>query len=143
MGNNDRNLEAALDSVDEAKRTTLRRLVVKGAFVTPIVASFAMSAMTVDQAAAQSNTTGSGTTSDRRLKTDVVRIGTHADGFGIYRFRYIWGGDAQVGVLAQEVAAIRPDAVVRGADGFLRVDYKALGIDTVPWTAGNQDAQAA
>jgi hypothetical protein len=29
--------------------------------------------------------------------------------------------------MAQDVAQLRPDAVLRGADGFLRVDYGRLG----------------
>jgi endosialidase-like protein len=135
MNERNTNLDAALGDIDESKRATLRRLVVKGAFVAPVVASFAMSSMTVDQAAAQSNTTGSGhpPPSDRRLKTDIVRVGTHPDGFGLYRFRYIWGGEPKVGVMAQEVQSVRPAAVVRGEDGFLRVDYQALGIAMLPW----------
>jgi hypothetical protein len=30
--------------------------------------------------------------------------------------------------MAQEVAAVKPDAVLRGADGYLRVDYARLGL---------------
>lgn len=57
----DKNRDIALASVDAARRTRLRRLVIKSAFVTPIVASFAMSALTVDKAAAAPNTTSSKT----------------------------------------------------------------------------------
>ena len=35
---------------------------------------------------------------------------------------------AYVGVMAQEVQAIMPDAVVRGRDGYLRVFYDKLGL---------------
>ena len=33
-----------------------------------------------------------------------------------------------VGVIAQEVRAIAPDAVVRGRDGYFRVHYDKLGL---------------
>jgi hypothetical protein len=33
-----------------------------------------------------------------------------------------------VGVMAQEVQTIAPAAVVRGRDGYLRVDYHQLGL---------------
>jgi hypothetical protein len=38
-----------------------------------------------------------------------------------------------VGVMAQEVAAIAPAAVIQGADGYLRVDYDRLGLRLVTW----------
>jgi hypothetical protein len=60
--------------------------------------------------------------SDRRLKRRVKRVGTHADlGVGIYE--YEMAGFAQRGVIAQEVAAVRPDLVKRHASGYLMVDY--------------------
>jgi len=36
-------------------------------------------------------------------------------------------------VMAQEVAATRPDAVQQGADGYLRVDYARLGLRMQTW----------
>ena len=60
MDRNDDSLDAALEGVDEGKRSTLRRLIRTGAFVAPIIASFAMSGLTIEHAAAQSNTTASG-----------------------------------------------------------------------------------
>ena len=58
MDESNRNLATALEGVDEPKRTTLSRLV-SGAFVAPMVASFAMTALTIDTVAAQSNGTSS------------------------------------------------------------------------------------
>ena len=58
MDESNRNLETALEGVDEPKRTTLRRLM-GGAFVAPTVASFAMSGLSIDTVAAQSNATQS------------------------------------------------------------------------------------
>jgi hypothetical protein len=47
-------------------------------------------------------------------------------GLPLYAFRYIWGGPVRVGVMAQDVLKVRPEAVIKGADGFLRVNYGAL-----------------
>ena len=65
--------------------------------------------------------------SDIQFKHDVVRIGTVAEGIGLYRFRYNWSDQVYVGVVAQEVEAVRPDAVIRGDDGYLRVYYDRIG----------------
>lgn len=67
--------------------------------------------------------------SDARLKRDIALIGRRADGLGLYRYRYLWSDTVYVGVMAQEVALIHPDAVVRGPlDGYLRVNYARLGL---------------
>ena len=61
--------------------------------------------------------------SDRRAKTDIKRIGTADNGLGVYLYRYRSGGPFQIGVLAQEVQQIVPNAVVQGPDDFMRVNY--------------------
>jgi hypothetical protein len=63
-----------------------------------------------------------------RLKHDISWLGRLDDGLGFYRFVYNGGSKAYVGVMAQEVQTVRPDAVVRGADGYLRVYYDKLGL---------------
>ena len=55
-------------------------------------------------------------------------IGRLDDGLGYYRFVYNGGHTAYVGVMAQEVETVAPEAVTRGADGFLRVSYEKLGL---------------
>jgi hypothetical protein len=70
--------------------------------------------------------------SDRRAKEDIVRIGQHPLGLGIYVFRYKgpwserYGNQRRVGVMADEVAEKYPDAVSRHEDGYLMVDYGRL-----------------
>jgi Chaperone of endosialidase len=65
--------------------------------------------------------------SDRRLKQHLKRVGVLANGLPLYSFRYIWGGPTFVGVMAQDVLRVMPDAVATGPDGFYRVDYGMLG----------------
>ena len=62
--------------------------------------------------------------SDRRLKSNIRRVGTHAIGVGIYDYTMM--GMPQRGVIAQEVAQVRPDLVRRHASGYLMVDYGGL-----------------
>jgi hypothetical protein len=76
--------------------------------------------------------------SDARLKRDVAELGRLGNGLALYRYRYLWSDVEYVGVMAQEVEAVMPDAVVRGADGFLRVDYARLDTRLMTfdeWTA--------
>ena len=73
--------------------------------------------------------------SDIRLKHDIVKLATLGNGIGIYRFRYHWSDQAYVGVMAQEVAAVMPEAVGRGADGYLRVNYDRVGVRFQTWEA--------
>ena len=71
---------------------------------------------------------GGGRRSDIRLKHDVVQLGRLDNGLGYYRFAYNGSEKAYVGVIAQEVRAVRPDVVAVGRDGYLRVSYKRLGL---------------
>ncbi len=66
--------------------------------------------------------------SDVNLKHDISLIGHLDNGLGFYRFSYNGSDKAYVGVIAQEVQTILPTAVVRGNDGYLRVDYDLLGL---------------
>jgi hypothetical protein len=71
---------------------------------------------------------GGGRRSDMRLKHDIVLLGRLDDGLGYYRFVYNGGHTAYVGVMAQEVQAVAPEAVTRDADGYMRVSYDQLGL---------------
>ena len=72
--------------------------------------------------------------SDRAVKQDIVRIGTHPLGFGLYLFRYkpqfqgAYGRGRHLGVMADEVAAVAPRAIKSAATGRAVVDYGMLGI---------------
>jgi hypothetical protein len=71
---------------------------------------------------------GGGRRSDVRLKHDIALLGRLDNGLGFYRFSYNGEDKAYVGVIAQEVQAVMPDAVSRGRDGYLRVYYHKLGV---------------
>lgn len=64
--------------------------------------------------------------SDRRAKTDIKRIGEERDGLGRYRFRYLWNNTPQTGVMADEVARLRPWALGPEIGGFMTVRYDLL-----------------
>jgi len=80
--------------------------------------------------------------SDVRLKRGITLVGRLDDGLGLYQYRYLWSDTVYVGVMAQEVALIHPEAIVRGVlDDYLRVDYGRLGLKlmTLPeWDARNK-----
>ena len=73
--------------------------------------------------------------SERGVKENIVRIGTHPAGFGLYLFDYkseyreTAGFGRQFGVMADEVEAMLPQAVVMHPHGYKMVDYALLGID--------------
>lgn len=66
--------------------------------------------------------------SDRRLKTDIVPVGQLANGLTVYSYRLKSGGPTMLGVMADEVARVVPEAYVRGGagNGYDAVDYSKL-----------------
>lgn len=66
-----------------------------------------------------------GKMSDRRLKRDVKRVGATDDGLPIYTYRYHGSDTVHMGVMAQDVAEVRPEAVMRAGE-YLAVNYGAL-----------------
>jgi len=94
-------------------------------------------------APAPSGFTTDTTVSDRRLKQDVKQVGALPNGLPLYSFRYNWGGPTFVGVMAQDVLAVMPDAVVAGPEGFYRVDYEMLGTRMVPLSEWCQPSRRA
>lgn len=64
--------------------------------------------------------------SDRRLKRDIERVGEFPDGLGIYAYRYVMGAKRVLGVMADEVAKLRPWALGPERAGYATVNYGAL-----------------
>jgi hypothetical protein len=61
--------------------------------------------------------------SDRRVKTDIQKIGALANGLPLYLFRYKSGGPIIMGVMAQDVEKVMPEAVIE-IDGVKHVNYE-------------------
>src|SRR3984893_6138848 len=66
--------------------------------------------------------------SDMMLKHDISLLGHLDNGLGFFRFSYNGSDKAYVGVMAQEVQTILPEAVVRDRDGYSKVLYDKLGL---------------
>jgi hypothetical protein len=67
--------------------------------------------------------------SDSRLKTDILRTGTSPSGLPIYSYRYLGRPQLYQGVMAQDLVALRPEAVVEGPFGVLLVDYSRTDVE--------------
>lgn len=77
--------------------------------------------------------------SDIRIKRDIHEVGATPDGLKLYSFRYNGDEETFVGVMAQDVLEVMPEAVVTRADGFYAVDYGMLGLEMISldkWRAG-------
>jgi hypothetical protein len=66
--------------------------------------------------------------SDRRLKTNIRKLGEASDGLGHYSYRYVWDAPETVraGVMADEVAKLRPWALGPTVASYMSVDYSKL-----------------
>lgn len=64
--------------------------------------------------------------SDRRLKTNIVKVAAFHDGLNLYEFSYVGGGPVYKGVMADEVAVLRPWALGTTIGGYATVNYGAL-----------------
>lgn len=64
--------------------------------------------------------------SDRKTKKDIELLSRFEDGLGIYRFRYLDDDELRIGVMADEVEAIRPWALGPMVGPFQTVNYSAL-----------------
>jgi hypothetical protein len=82
-----------------------------------------------------------GMMSDIHAKHDIALLGRLDNGLGFYRFAYIGSNQGYVGVMAQEVAHVMPEAVIHGADGYLRVDYDKLGVRMQTWEEWTSNPQ--
>ena len=63
--------------------------------------------------------------SDRRLKTDIKRVGTTDSGLPVYTYKYKGDNTTQMGVMAQDVEKVNPEAVAEFG-GFKAVNYSLI-----------------
>lgn len=109
----------------------------KKAYHTPVLSVFG-AVKTLTQSLSKGgreNQLGSeGKGSDRAIKENIVRIGTHPLGIGLYLFDYkagypeLAGCGRQMGVMADEVERVMPEAVSLHRSGYKQVNYRLLGI---------------
>jgi hypothetical protein len=83
----------------------------------------------MDDVAAVAEGVGTAMASDRRLKTNIIKVGETAGGANIYKWEWneegekIAGNQVAFGVMADEVD---PDIVTTAPDGYKRVDYSRV-----------------
>jgi hypothetical protein len=120
--------EQTVERIDKERREALTRL---AKYTAPAMLAVLMS---VEYSRATMVVSGGPPpASDTRLKRDIAQVGEVDNGINLYRYRYLWSDTIYVGVMAQEVAAVMPEAVQRGADGYMRVDYARLGLRVQTW----------
>ena len=61
--------------------------------------------------------------SDARVKENIYPVGRLDNGLTVYLFNYIGEDIPQIGLIAQEVAEYRPEAVLQDEYGLLHVNY--------------------
>lgn len=61
--------------------------------------------------------------SDERTKENIERVGALDDGQPIYSYNYIWDETPRIGLMAQEVEKVVPDAITELPGGIKMVDY--------------------
>lgn len=64
--------------------------------------------------------------SDRRLKANIELVGYRPDGLAIYAYNYKGGARRHLGVMADEVATLKPEALGAKFLGFSTVHYDRL-----------------
>jgi hypothetical protein len=70
--------------------------------------------------------------SDINAKQNIQKIGVLDNGINLYKYEYKpefqeeWGYGTQIGVMAQEVEQVKPDAVMQLANGLKAVNYSMV-----------------
>ena len=81
---------------------------------------------------ARANAMAGAMMSDRRVKENIIKIGTLDNGLNLYSFEYKpkwkeeFGQGKFVGVMADEAETVLPEAVIIRPDGYKMVDYGVI-----------------
>jgi len=67
--------------------------------------------------------------SDVRLKENIIKTGVSKSGIPTYEFNYIGCAEKYSGAMAQDLLAIKPDAVSLDASGYYKVNYNDIDVD--------------
>jgi len=116
------------DEIEEAPVVTAAEPAPAGSSISPTyVVLGVLAALLIATALAEDDEEQS-LISDARLKTDITQIGFAENGLPLYSYRYL-GDDALFsGVMAQDVLAHTPEAVITMPGGFYAVNYEMLGL---------------
>lgn len=68
---------------------------------------------------------GAAMMSDKRLKTDIKKVGVTNGGLPVYTYKYKGSDQTQMGVMAQDVEKVNPDAVTE-LNGYKAVYYNMI-----------------
>tara|TARA_B100000902_G_scaffold389766_1_gene437483 strand:- start:2756 stop:3682 length:927 start_codon:yes stop_codon:yes gene_type:complete len=63
------------------------------------------------------------------LKENIFKLGTSKEGHNIYKFNYKNNPTNYIGVIAEEVQKVKPQAVAKLSNGFLGVNYNLIDVD--------------
>jgi len=66
--------------------------------------------------------------SSKKLKHNIKKIGKSIGGHNIYKFSYKGSSRRYVGVIAEEIQKIIPEAVITMPNGFLGVNYNLIDV---------------
>lgn len=67
--------------------------------------------------------------SDRRLKKDIRKLYQLPNGLNVYSYKYINDKGPYIGVMADEVEKIQPEALGPVIGGYMTVDYGKIGVN--------------
>jgi hypothetical protein len=92
--------------------------------ISDIMAQYAAARANIVGSIAGAATTGAIAKSDRRVKKDIERIDKIGP-FPVYKFKYLWDEEEQIGFMAQDVEEIYPEAVIE-INGIKHINYTTL-----------------
>ena len=64
--------------------------------------------------------------SDRRLKVNIAQVGATPGGLPVYSYNYRGDDEPRIGVMAQDVVEVTPEAVTTLPCGYMAVDYAMI-----------------
>ena len=117
-------IEPAVAPAAVAKTTTASSA---GGYVVPLILLLVLAAAVASNSGSTAAAPVVGP-SDRRLKTDIRKVGTTRLGLPLYQFRYHDLPEVYEGVMAQDVAIMHPGAIKTLPHGYMAVDYAKLGL---------------
>lgn len=130
--------ESALSETLEGEETLVSGKASRKTYSKPNLACFGnVAKLTQNGGGSSSDGTGNSMVvmaSDPSIKENIVKIGSHPLGIGLYLFDYKpeyrqhCGSGRQFGVMADEVESVFPEAVTVHPDGYRMVNYTMLGI---------------